>query len=91
MYLIGVHFKRKYQHVYMQLIIFTSYHSDISASGLKSAVVWGEEGVPSDNRGLVQIRLAVFALWWVAAILGQLGTPHFGLALSQLGDVALEA
>lgn len=48
-------------------------------------------GFPLDNRGLVKVRLAVLALWWVAAVMGRLGVPHLALALPQLSDVALEA
>lgn len=44
-----------------------------------------------DHRGLVQVHRAVLALRLVAPAVGHLGAPHLALALSQLGDVALEA
>lgn len=46
---------------------------------------------PSDNRGLVQVRRAVFDLRRVESALGHLGVSHLALALPQLGHVALEA
>lgn len=54
-------------------------------------VLGGGGGVPLDNGGLVEVRRAVLALGRVAAVVGHLGVPHLALALSQLGDVAVEA
>lgn len=59
---------------------------------------WGQRGGGGggfrlDNRGLVQVRLAVRAPRRVAAARGghRRAVPQLALALPQLGDVALEA
>lgn len=44
-----------------------------------------------DHSGLVKVHRAVAALRLVAAAVGHLGVPHLALALSQLGDISLEA